>query len=160
MATRTKRIILYGGAAVFLGAFAIWLVARTPSPTAVPGLGFVGLTNSSNAILAQFRITNSIGYRAYFALGLVEVDYGAGWPTSGITAGRAMYEIPVGGVTNVLVPVPAPQKPWRLPVGYARYPSRFESSVRSVTEAIGWQRPMWHSNTFQVYTAYGYPVPQ
>ena len=89
----------------------------------------------------------------------MEIEVDGTWPTSGVPAGVRTFEIPAGSVTNVLVPVPAGAERWRLPVAYARRPSHIESTVRKVTNFIGWQMPNWHADTHRVYTAYSLPLP-
>ena len=158
MTTRGKRMVLYGGAALFTAAFISWIVAQVAPPTAAPGIAFVGLTNSSKGTLAQFRITNSLGYPSYLGVAPVEIESGGGWPTTGVPAGVMMFKIPRGSVTNILIAAPAGNKRWRLPVGYSQRPSRMESSVRTVTSFVGWEMPNWHSNMHRVYTTYSSPV--
>jgi len=155
---RTKTIIFYALAALFAAALLVWFAARLRPRSNSPGVAFVGLIKDpTHGILAHFRITNDLGYRAFFGVAPVEVDSGAGWPA--FTANVVMYEIPRGGVTNVFTAVPAGKSPWRQPIRYSREPNRLENTVHAVTDSLGWPIPKWNSNIHRVYTTYVSAVP-
>jgi len=146
-------------AALFCVALIAWFASRLSPRTPGPGVTFVGLTQvSTNGILAHFRITNDLGYRAFFGVAPVEVDSGVGWPA--LPANAVMYEIPRGGVTNIFTAFPARDNRWRLPVLYSREPTRLDYTVYAVKDFLGWPSPKWNSDIHRVYTTYVSPVPQ
>ena len=156
---RRKRIIFYTLAALFGAGLFVWFAYSLSPRPSCPGVAFIGLSpTSTNSLLAHFRITNSLGYRAFFGVAPVEIDSGAGWPT--FPANVLMYEIPRGGVTNVIMVVPAGEVDWRLPVRYSREPNRLELSVHAVADFVGSPIPKWSSNIHRVYTTYVSPIPR
>lgn len=153
MARTNKRMAFYAVASL-VAALLVWMIFKGNALTPAPGIAFVGWTNSSNGLLAHFRITNSMGYRSYLGIAPPEVQLAGDWPTEGVPAGISTFEIPIGSVTNVFVTAPTNAERWRLPVAYARRASHFEAKARKITNFIGWQMPPWHPDTHRVYTAY------
>ena len=158
MSRRTKRIIFSISLLLLAAGYVVWLFFVVPPTTGSPGIAFVGFTNvASGRTVAHFRITNSLGYRALFAVAPVEVEVSAEWPVAGVPAGTGLFEIPQGRITNVFVAFPPEKVRWRLPVGYARVPTRREMWVRSASDFTGWRFGSWNTNMHRVFTIYASP---
>ena len=155
MATRINRSMLTAAVVVSGIAIVLYFDFRVAHSPEEPGVVFVGLTNNTSGLIAEFRITNSAGWRGCLNGNPIQVESRSSWRPSVVLPGVAP-ELPRCCVTNVFVTVPSDYKDWRLQVLFVRESSSLEKWLRAVTKPTGWQMPEWHSDNAR-YFAVGVP---
>jgi hypothetical protein len=115
---------------VALGGVLLIVTLVTPSR---PNSGFAvvqfcGLTNGVSGTDALFSFSNGIKRDLGFAAGNVQIRDSNGWPTDWILTNGPAYEVPAGATQLFVVShPPTGDTYWRVPIIYARTPSRFGS---------------------------------
>jgi hypothetical protein len=99
---------------------------------------FCGLTNGVSGTDVLFSFSNGIKRDLGFAAGNVQIRDSNGWPTHWTLTNGPAYEVPAGATQLFVVShPPAGDTYWRVPIIYARTPSRFASLLDNAKSWLG-----------------------